>query len=183
MERKIIIFFILGLVVLSLIPLLWSGLLKFEITTFTEEYYKTLVNLLLIFLGFYFFEYLIRTHNEKQERAKIEEISKKLSNVAEKLINSLEPDEINKNNTIINILAFTTLIKTLKLNPEYAARSQIIDLHLVFFTDEEESAIESLLKFCKGVSIGQNILKSSIHILRNYFNTISQNSTANILYK
>lgn len=176
-----ILIFIGVLIILCMIPIFWSNDLVLDKVKITEEYYKTIVNLLLLLIGFYFFEFLIRKNNEKQLKKKIEDFSKRLSTSALQLENGLS-NIADQNGLRLKILTFATLLKLVKLNSDFSARSQIIDMYLIFSSFNVESALQSLEYYCNGESIDTGIIQNSIKILRDYFFRIKENSTANTWY-
>ncbi|NOU16348.1 MAG: hypothetical protein HOO91_02170 [Bacteroidales bacterium] len=176
MEKKILMGSCILIIVLSFIPFFWIEKLSFDLSVFTEEWYKALINLGLIILGFFLFDYLIDKSKKDDTNKLIVHFESKLYTQKNSLKELLK-SELDKSELLISILHFKVLIKTININPSLT--SKFIDLYIVFYEQKVESSFEILLKYSKNEQIETSVLNNSIRNICEYFKNIEENSMVN----
>ena len=108
--RKISTFFIALIIILSLIPLLWSSGLELDIAELTAEWYKSIATLISAFLGFLFFDYLLKRNKTNKLIGILNIYELQISSY----INEMKSLKVNDPKFIENLNNINNLIRSIK---------------------------------------------------------------------
>jgi len=166
-QKKIIFYYIFLIIILLIVPVIWSKNYNLDLIVFTEEWYKFVINLILLLFGYLIFDFLLKNIESRKIERMQNNLLDKL-NIHQVSIRDLIKDKKYQTNEIKNEVAkYTYLINYIRDNSISHLNNETLMKYVWLYDQNISDAFDLISNI--NMSINNDVLENLIYTVMNYF--------------